>query len=57
METREELRERLAVEGKKFSGHVTNGSLDAQMVVVEEAIAQALAEDRSELNRHSSGGM
>ncbi len=43
--TRIELREALAKEGKKFDGHVTEGSLEAQMVVVEDAIAQALADD------------
>ncbi len=42
---RTDLKEALAKEGKKFSGHVTEGSLEAQMIVVEDAIAQALADD------------
>jgi len=42
MVDRTELREALAKEGKKFDGHVINGSLEAMMVVVEDAIAKAL---------------
>lgn len=38
---REELRERLAAAGKKFDGHVTEGSLNAQMEVVLEALTAA----------------
>jgi hypothetical protein len=32
---REKLREALAQAGSKFDGHVTNGSLDEQMKVIE----------------------
>jgi len=36
--TNEELREKLAVAGTKYDGHVTNGSLDEQMKVVLEQL-------------------
>jgi hypothetical protein len=35
--TRVELREKLAEAGKKYDGHVTNGSLEEQMKVVIQA--------------------
>lgn len=38
-----ELREELAGAGKRHSGHVTHGSLDAMMLVVTDAITKALA--------------
>ena len=48
METRTELREALAKAGSLFDGRVTHGSLNAQMLVVEDAIAKALADDSAE---------
>jgi hypothetical protein len=34
--TREELKEALSQAGSTFDGHVTNGSIEAQMQVIEE---------------------
>lgn len=42
------LREDLAAAGKRFDEHVTNGSLNAQIAIVEDAISAALAEDSEE---------
>lgn len=39
----DDLREQLHKAGSTFDGRVTNGSLEAQMVVVRDAIAAAIA--------------
>jgi hypothetical protein len=38
--TRDEFKEKLATAGKTYDGHVTHGSIEAQMKVVDELLAE-----------------
>ena len=44
MMTREEFKEKLAAAGATKDGHVTNGSLEAQMTLVDQRVGEAFDE-------------
>lgn len=51
----EQLRERLAKAGTQYDGHVTNGSLKAQMAVIEEELRANVETPCFESRCHYSG--
>lgn len=48
----DKLRDILAIAGSKFDGHVTHGSLNAQIKVLQDAISAALAEEAKLSGKH-----